>query len=380
MTGSEPRVSERVVGVDVARALASLVMIQGHAYHAWVAAPHRESAAYRFTRLLGTLPLPAFLVLAGAAVALAVSGAARAGSDPGLLRRRLVHRGLEVTAIGYAVSLVSGVVDGATSLDTFLRADVLHVIGLSIALVAFAGVRGERADLAPLATAAAAIGLVTTLPSFALQPLGAIASGPTRYVLALFVDVPGVTQMPVFPLTGWFCLGVLVAILAERSRALRSGAFASIAGASPRFVSALAVVALAAATAGAIATDAAIAAGDAPFTRAHPAILLNLVDLGARGLLVLAAGAALSVALPPRARALAATLGRGSLVTYVVHVPFCYGRLGAPLAGRLDMAEATAALVPLYAVSIGAVFAAGYAKAAWAARDGRRWTNVDPAR
>ena len=71
--------SRRIEGIDVARGVASLIMIQGHAYDGWVAPVHKESAAYLFTRLLGSLPLPAFLVLAGAAVVLRVDAARRKG-------------------------------------------------------------------------------------------------------------------------------------------------------------------------------------------------------------------------------------------------------------------------------------------------------------
>ncbi|MDH5493074.1 MAG: hypothetical protein OEY14_14060, partial [Myxococcales bacterium] len=66
---SESRPRARVEGIDIARGVASLVMLQGHAYHGWVAAEHHSSPAYQLTRVLGTLPLPAFLLLSGAAVA-----------------------------------------------------------------------------------------------------------------------------------------------------------------------------------------------------------------------------------------------------------------------------------------------------------------------
>ncbi len=352
----------RVAGVDVARALASLIMIQGHAYHGWVAPAHRDELAFRFTRLLGTLPLPAFLVLAGASLGLAVQGAAARGGFAGPLRARLVSRGLEIVGIGYAVSLAYGLMDGASSLDVFLRADVLHVIGLSIAVVAFAGVRGDQGGrVAPrrLLAATWAVGLATTLPSPFVHAIGGRAEGWLRYPLALFVDVPGVTQMPLFPLAGWFCLGVGAAFALEASRARAaeaSAGFAAVAGATPRFLALVSGAALAVAVVAHHATAWAEARSATPLTRSHPAILLNVVDLGARGLLVLAVGAALSVTLGARARSVATRLGQGTLVAYVVHVPFCYGRLGQALVGRLDMSSATWALVPLAALSFGSIW------------------------
>ena len=49
-------------------------------------------------------------------------------------------------------------------------------------------------------------------------------------------------------------------------------------------------------------------------------------------------------------------LGRGSLVAYAFHVPFCYGALGAPIEGRLDMLQATGFVLLLEVTSFGAVY------------------------
>jgi hypothetical protein len=86
-------------------------------------------------------------------------------------------------------------------------------------------------------------------------------------------------------------------------------------------------------------------------------VIPNVLDLAGRGLLVLAVGAGLSLVLPDRLRAAVIRLGQGSLVAYVVHVPFCYGRLAGPLLGSCDMAAASLALPFLVAVSWGSVYA-----------------------
>ena len=78
--------SRRETGVDVARALASLLMIQGHAFHGWASPAARGTGAYGFTRLLGTFPLPAFLVLAGAALVLRLRAARARHEDPARVR------------------------------------------------------------------------------------------------------------------------------------------------------------------------------------------------------------------------------------------------------------------------------------------------------
>jgi hypothetical protein len=94
-----------------------------------------------------------------------------------------------------------------------------------------------------------------------------------------------------------------------------------------------------------------------PLDRTHPAVVTNAIELAARGIIVLAVGALSTPLLPPRARAVLLRLGRGSLVAYVFHVPFCYGALGLPIRGRLSMLEATGFVVLLEIASFGAVWA-----------------------
>ncbi|MEO0326943.1 MAG: heparan-alpha-glucosaminide N-acetyltransferase domain-containing protein, partial [Myxococcota bacterium] len=219
----------RVAGVDVARAVASLVMIQGHAYHGWVATEHRD-AAYAFTRVLGTLPLPAFLVLAGAGMTMRLEAGARRGERAGELRRGLLRRGLQVLGYGYAVNLAYGLIDGGLDAATLLRTDVLHVIGLSIAAAAAFAVRAAEdgsPDVARFGRRALGLGLLVTLAC----PF--VSAGNVPPLLApwvgLVVDAPPYTRMPLVPLLAWLGVGagVTAALRARRD----AGAFSAIAGA-----------------------------------------------------------------------------------------------------------------------------------------------------
>ncbi|MEO0326947.1 MAG: hypothetical protein AAF447_28660, partial [Myxococcota bacterium] len=86
-------------------------------------------------------------------------------------------------------------------------------------------------------------------------------------------------------------------------------------------------------------------------SRAHLAVWPNVLAYAGRGVLVMAGGMALAPLLRPRARAALAQLGRGTLLAYIVHVPFCYGRLAGGLIGTQTMASATLWLLPLVAGS-----------------------------
>jgi hypothetical protein len=92
---------------------------------------------------------------------------------------------------------------------------------------------------------------------------------------------------------------------------------------------------------------------DHPLSRADTAVWANVLDLGARGALVLFAGAFVTPWLPERMRQPLLLLGRYSLWAYVFHVPFCYGRLAFGAHQALSMSEACLLLIPLTLASLG---------------------------
>jgi uncharacterized membrane protein len=347
----------RVEGIDVARGLASAIMIQGHAYDGWVDAEGKTTAAYAFTRVLGTLPLPSFLLLSGAAIALRVEAGIAKGEDAADVRRALAKRGLEILVIGYVVNAVSALMDGWEGPETFFRADVLPLIGLSIATLALLGVRGlggaRALDRRALVGAAAALAVIPVVICPWVSAWSRTVEGPAGWALGLFADVPGVTRMPFVPLASWCGVGVLLgAGLARANREVQS-----VAGASPRVLGALLLAAIGIAVGFTELTRVWVEASGVPLDRTHPAVIANAIELAARGTIVLAVGALLTPHLPARVRAVLLRLGRGSLVAYVFHVPFCYGALGLPIRGQLSMLEATGFVILLEAASFGAVWA-----------------------
>jgi uncharacterized membrane protein len=366
---TEPARSLRVEGVDVARGLASAIMIQGHAYDGWVLDTEKASAAYLFTRVLGTLPLPSFLLLAGAAIALRIDAAIARGERARAVRSALMRRGLFVIGAGYAVNAVSALVDGFEGLETFFRVDVLHAIGLSILVLGGLGVRERerRIDRRALALVAA---LLVVLPIALCVPISRALWAtpmPASFVAGLIANVPPVTRMPFVPLASWAGAGVLLSLgLMVANREARS-----IAGAPDRVLVGLGLVALVVCVGFTQLTGFVAAALGGTFDQRHWAVVPNAIELCARGALVLSVGALLTPRIPAGVRAVLSRLGRGSLVAYVVHVPFCYGALGMPIRGQLTMLEATVLVVLLEIASYGAVVARDWLVEARAARAAR---------
>ncbi len=349
------RARVRVEGIDVARAFASAIMIQGHAYDGWVDAEGKATQAYALTRLLGTLPLPAFLLLAGAAVALRVEAAIARAEEASAVRRAVVRRGLEILAIGYAVNAASALMDGWDGPETFLRADVLPLIGVSIATIAFFGIRASGGARGISRTTLVVVAsVVAVVPILVCAPVSAWAqtvTGPAALALGLFVAVPQVGVMPFVPLASWMGMGVLVALaLTRANRAERSPA-----GAPRRVYGALLFGSALSAVCFSELTRRWVEASGVPLDRAHPAVIANALDLASRAIFVLAAGGLATPLLGARARAVLLRFGRGSLLAYVFHVPLCYGAIGEPIRGRLSMLEASVLVVALEIASYGVI-------------------------
>ncbi len=371
----------RIESVDLARGIASLIMIQGHAYQGWVAPEHFESNGYLATRLLGTLPLPSFLVLSGAAIGLRLRAARERGEPVAEVRRSLVARGLSVVLWGYLLSLACALIDGGMTANIVLRADVLHAIGLSIAVAALWCLAPTGSGLlSSIRRAAGSLPVIPRRQGVAQPPTGspltsrnlvqralllAVAAavmcpvitgltqnvrGPSAYWIALWSHVDGITRMPVIPLVAWTAVGIMGVHFAIPTRGRDAQSWRL-------FV--LGLMGLAAATMGSFGTGTMLAALGGELSRAHMAVIPNVLDGAGRGLFVLGMGAWQAMKLPHGVRLHLSRIGQASLVTYIFHIPFCYGALAGPLANRLDMPTATFFVALLMLASYGAVIALG---------------------
>ncbi|MBK7154121.1 MAG: DUF1624 domain-containing protein [Sandaracinaceae bacterium] len=339
---------KRLGGLDLARGLACLGMIEAHAYDAYVDAPDRVTAAFALTRFIALLPLPLFLTLAGMGVALRVQRGLERGEAPHDVRRELVWRGFRVVLAGFALNVIYGLMDGARELGSYLRFDVLHVIGASsmlLGLVLPGRARPQRTALV--------VALLVLLPSPWLNGAAADLESPLRFALVPFVDVPPFTVMPVFPLAVWCALG------------------AAITPVCVRWPGRVALVALGVAVVSSWGMQAWLSAAGVPLSRTHPAVWLNALDLGARALFVI--GAAL-VAYPRVAATRFAvpvllTLGTRSLRVYAFHLPFAYGALGKPVRALTDtsVAAATPWVLGLVALTYALVRASDWLRDRWRA-------------
>ncbi len=335
----------RKPGIDIARGIAVLLMIETHAYDGWVSAAGKQSFAYHLSRVLSSIPASLFLMLAGVGMAMGAHAALRRGEAADAVRRRLGRRGLEIVGWGYLVSLAYQVIEGTLRPSVLLRADILHCIGLSMVVCALALIGRSHLPWRALALGAAAIAV-----GIAAHPLVARAAlpMPLAVVVGLFVDVAPYTRFPLCPLIGYVAAGVALGQVLLRWEP------------RPRLALCLAAGLIGVAWLATWGTQAMVAAIGGALSRSHPAVTLNMVNGAARSLAVVClsiAAAPLFLRGPRAGMPALVRLGRGSLLAYALHIPFCYGRLAEPLAHRLHMGEATVAVIGLTLLTYGAVWA-----------------------
>ncbi len=318
----------RQVAIDVARGIAVLLMIQTHAFDGWVASAHKGSVGYWLTRVVASVPAPLFLLLSGVGLSLGAQAAFRRGQCDGVTRWASARRGLGIVAAGYVVSAVYAAIEGRqpwSALHAALfRADILHCIGLSLALCSVLLLRRShvvtRTVLVCVFSLAGGLLFSRWLPIPRSPWLAAF--------VGLLVDVPGYTRFPLLPLVGFCAIGVLVGDKLPSWQLSRNATLCSL------------VMAVSTALLAWLATRGLLGCLGGALSRSHLAVLPNFVDGAARALATLAGAYWLVLRVPTGWLTGLVQLGSASLFAYAVHIPLCYGRLSAPLSGRLSVAQA----------------------------------------
>src|SRR6267154_2734987 len=128
--------ASRLAWIDWMRGLACLLMFQTHCYDAWLGDDARKSSFLMYSQLLGTLPAPLFLFLAGVSFALVTDKLIRKNVSAGEITRTMLRRGAEIFALGLLFRLQEYLIAwGWAPWSDLLRVDVLNIIGLSMILM-----------------------------------------------------------------------------------------------------------------------------------------------------------------------------------------------------------------------------------------------------
>jgi len=339
--------STRITYIDWLRGLACLLMFQTHCYDAWLNADARKTTFFMWSQILGTLPAPLFLFLAGISVALVTDKLRRKGSSAVQIAIAIVRRGAEILALGFLFRLQEYVIAwGWAPGSDLLRVDILNEIGVSIMLmgmtcwVIFSNYHGQylwRVASTTSAAIALAISLLAPLlwtswsPHWMPWPIESYINGVHN------LGEPQAWLFPIFPWSAFAFIGLAVGFLLASDWAAKLEArifFAGIAG----IVLMLLGRWLEAAPYRLYATD--------DFWHTSPSFFLIRVGLL---LLILAIGYAWcrwgggQWRFSPLIQ-----LGKTSLLVYWVHIEFVYGRFSILPRRAVDIRTASLGLLIIF--------------------------------
>jgi uncharacterized membrane protein len=144
MIGSSPQKAaiaanapSRLAWIDWMRGLACVLMFQTHCYDAWLGGNARNTQFLKTSQLLGTLPAPLFLFLAGISFAFVIDKQIRKEASAADITRTMLRRSAQVFACGLLFRLQEFLIAwGWAPWSDLLRVDVLNIIGLSMMLMA----------------------------------------------------------------------------------------------------------------------------------------------------------------------------------------------------------------------------------------------------
>src|SRR6266852_3430622 len=231
----------RLAYIDWMRGLACVLMFQTHCYNSWLSTDARKSALYLWSQLLGTLPAPLFIFLAGVSSAMVTQRLRDKGVARNAIARTTILRGAEIYGLGLLFRVQEFALGYPKSPWTdLLRVDVLNILGLSMMLMgvlcwltaaatATAEKSGVRAIVLGL-VAAAAVAIVTPWlwtthrPRWLPWPLESYING---------VHIYGQPQPWLFPMFPWVAfafvgLAIGLVLLTDWARRREASAIALV--------------------------------------------------------------------------------------------------------------------------------------------------------
>ena len=334
--------------IDWMRGLSVLFMIEAHTFDAWTLLSDRGTLLYKAANFVGGLAAPIFLFLAGVSVAMASSSRARRSGDRAAASWSVQKRGWQIFGLAFLFRLQSWTLSPGATVKGIFKADILNIMGPSIAAAAWIWGRlaDRRARLAVFASLACAFAFAT--PVIRNAAWVAWLPDPIEWYVRPF---PKLSVFTFFPWAGFVFAGAVVGewldtvkTPGDEWRANRRIAAAGIA--------------LAAAGYGASYLPSIYPAGYSNFWTSSPTYYFIKIGI----MLVLMAGIYIYVQRPfssePRNPAWSPMLefGRSSLFVYWVHVELAYGIFSYPIHRKLpvwwSLAAFTAFSLFIYGVTL----------------------------
>lgn len=212
MAPERPR--SRLAFIDVARGLAVVLMLQTHAYDAWLRPELRQTEFFRWSQLVGGLPGAFFLFLMGVSVALSSEASRDRGAAGAVLIRRTLSRAALLLLVAFLFRLALFAASDRPDVNAIFRVDILNCLAVSLALLGpldLVEVRGSR-----VFTAVGVAAWFAIATSFVWD--GGLVTGlPERLAGYLTGRVPN-TAFPIFPWAAYAFAGHAMGSLIAAAR------------------------------------------------------------------------------------------------------------------------------------------------------------------
>jgi len=315
--------------LDWLRGVAVLIMVEAHTFDAWTAPLDRNNAGYRFFILIGGFGAPAFLFLAGVALALAMGARMNKGLTAGDAVRLARRRGWQIFGLAFLFRFQSWVISRGPAL-TLLKVDILNILGLSmLAATALWGLARTRAARIALFIAAA-VAVAAIAPTVRASAAIAALPDPLEWY---FHPWAGRSSFTLSPWPAFLFAGVAVGEWLEGART---------APAEQRLTLQLGAIGMALVAAGYAATFFPPAYDHGALWTVAPSFF------GVRlGVLLIAMPLACAWGARRRGPSWLEEFGVSSLFVYWIHVEMVYGIVSLPLHRRLTLLQATVGCVLL---------------------------------
>jgi|SRR5690348_1098526 len=229
---------QRIAYIDWMRGLACLLMFQTHCYDSWLSPAARQSQFFRWSQLIGTLPAPLFLFLAGISFALVTDRMRQRGATANEIANTTIRRGAEIFALGLLFRVQEFALGYPWSPWTdLLRVDILNTIGFSMMLMGISCRLARRRATNGMLAGAVALGVALfTPPLWTTWAPGWLPWFVETYVNGVHnLGKPQPWLFPIFPWAGFAFAGLAAGFLLmsdwARERQARTMLLLGVAGA-----------------------------------------------------------------------------------------------------------------------------------------------------
>ena len=323
--------------IDWMRGLSVLFMIEAHTFDAWTVLTDRTAPLYKAANFIGGLAAPMFLFLAGVSVAMAASSRMRRSGDRAAAAWSVQKRGWEIFGLAFLFRLQSWALSPGATVKGIFKADILNIMGPSIAAAAWIWGRlaDRRARLWTFAALACAFAFATPIVRNAAWL--AWLPDPIEWYIRPF---PKLSVFTFFPWAGYVFAGALVGEWLDTARTPADEWRAN------RWLAASGAI-LAAGGYGTSYLPSIYPAGYSNFWTSSPTYYFVKIGimLVLMGLIYAYVQRPLSAA--PRNPAWSPMLefGRSSLFVYWIHVELAYGIFSFPIHRKLPVWGSLAAFI-----------------------------------